>query len=190
MDVRARKAATRRLVLSRRSRLATPERELKARAIATRVLDLEPVRSASTVLAYVSHASEVPTRGLLSALLERGTRLLVPYVAGDGAMRATEIPTLGELEPGYRGIHEPVHRFPVEPGTAQVILLPGVAFDARGGRLGYGGGFYDVYLAHARGVLRVGVCFELQVVDEVPMEPHDQGVDLVVTEERVIEAHT
>ena len=70
-----------------------------------------------------------------------------------------------------------------------MIVVPGVAFDARGGRLGYGGGFYDRFLASAgEGAIRIGICFEVQVVDEVPMAGHDLRVDAVVTEQRVLRA--
>jgi 5-formyltetrahydrofolate cyclo-ligase len=140
------------------------------------------------VLAFVSISSEVPTSMLLGATLEAGKTLLLPYVAEDGALRAAAVSSLAELQPGYRGIPEPRARLPVDPASAGVIVAPGVAFDARGGRLGYGGGFYDAFLRAAAGVPRVGICFEVQLVDEVPMAEHDERVDVVVTEERVVRA--
>ena len=103
-------------------------------------------------------------------------------------MRAAEVGSLAELEPGFKGILEPRTRMPVDPSTADVVIVPGVAFDARGNRLGYGGGFYDSFLSECGDVPRIGVCFEVQVVDEVPVAEHDLPVDVIVTESRTIEA--
>lgn len=186
MDVQARKDRLRRLVLGRRARLDPAERAARGDALLTRLMALPEVAAAPTVCAFVSFSSEVPTEPLLRALLGSGKRLLIPYVAEDGDLRASPISSLDELAPGYRGILEPRARMPVAAGAADVIVCPGVAFDARGGRLGYGGGFFDAFLRAAPNRPRIGICFELQVVEEVPMAGHDERVDAVVTDERVI----
>lgn len=174
------------MVLSRRARLDPDERAARGAAVVERALALPEVRDAPAVLAYVSIRSEVPTGDLLRAVLEGGRTLLLPYVADDGALRAAVVSSLDELEPGYRRIPEPRGRIPVAVSAAGAIAVPGVAFDARGGRLGYGGGFYDALLAAAPEVPRVGLAFECQVVEEIPVTEHDQRVDVVVTEERAI----
>ena len=186
METTVRKATIRRLVLSRRGRLDPAERAEKGAALIDRLMHLPEVSEADPVLAFVSITSEVPTAMLLQAVLFAGKGLLLPYVADDGALRAAAISSLDELEPGYRGIPEPRGRLPVSPESSGVVIVPGVAFDERCNRLGYGGGFYDVFLRAAGNVPRVGICFEVQVVDEIPLEDHDEGVDIVVTEERVI----
>jgi 5-formyltetrahydrofolate cyclo-ligase len=188
MDLRARKDAIRRVVLSRRARLGTDARAEMGGAIAERLLALPEIADARAVLAFVSISTEAPTALLLESVLGAGKTLLLPYVADDGALRAAAVGALAELEPGYRGIPEPRARLPVEPASAGAIVTPGVAFDARGGRLGYGGGFYDAFLRAAPGVPRIGICYEVQLVDEVPMSEHDERVDVVVTEERVVRA--
>lgn len=100
-------------------------------------------------------------------------------------MRVAEITSIDDLVPGYRGIREPARKEPASEVDAAIV--PGVAFDERGGRLGYGGGFFDRFLESLDpGVPVVGVCFDAQIVEEVPREPHDRAVDLVVTERRVI----
>ena len=186
METAVRKATIRRLVLSRRGQLDPADRAERGVALIGRLLHLPEVSEADPVLAFVSITSEVPTAMLLQAVLKTGKRLLLPYVADDGALRATAISSLDELEPGYRGIPEPRARLPVSPDSAGVVIAPGVAFDEQCNRLGYGGGFYDVFLRAAGSVPRVGICFDVQVVDAIPIEDHDESVDVVVTEERTI----
>ncbi|HEX9712337.1 MAG TPA: 5-formyltetrahydrofolate cyclo-ligase [Actinomycetota bacterium] len=186
MDSDTRKATIRRLALARRSRLDPAERSRGGAQIVRRLLELPEVAGADPVLAFVSIRSEVPTDVMLSAVLDAGKTLLLPYVADDGSLRAAPVSSLAEIEPGYRGIPEPRPRLRLVKAEPAVIIVPGVAFDATGARLGYGGGFYDRYLAAAPGVPRVGVCFEAQLFEEIPVEPHDEPVDIIVTEERAI----
>lgn len=180
------KQVVRRTALTRRSRLSPEERRALGDSVAERLLALPEVRGAASVLAYASFGSEVPTDALVERLLAMGIRVLVPWVEGS-ELRAAEIRSLEDLAPGYRGIREPVAREAVDPDV-DVVLVPGVAFDAAGRRLGYGGGFYDSFLAAVpRRARRVGLCFEVQVVDEVPADPEDETVDVVITEARMID---
>ena len=182
LDVR--KATVRRFVLARRGRLSAQEREAAATSVAARVARLPDVAAAGTILGFASFGTELSTDPVMRWVFSSGKRLLVPYVEG-AALRAAVIGSEEQLAPGYRGIREPVHRVPVDAEEADVVLVPGVAFDPAGRRLGYGGGFYDAFLAGIPGgVSRVGLCFDLQVVDEVPAGPNDEGVGLVVTELR------
>ena len=185
-DQANRKATVRRLVLAGRSRLSADERAAAGRAVADRLADLDEVATAAAVLGFASFGTELPTDPVMAWVLASDRRLLMPYVDG-GALRAAEVRSVEELAPGYRGIREPVQRTAIDPGEADVILVPGVAFDSRGRRLGYGGGFYDAFLAGIeRRAPRVGLCFDLQIVDEVPADAGDESVDLIVTPERVI----
>ena len=186
MSSPARKDTLRRLVLASRGRIDPQERVDQGAACVQRLLGLDEISAAERVLAYVSVGSELRTGTLLEALLSRGSTLLLPYVADDGMLRASEIRSTAGLAPGYRGIPEPRARMPVDPARADVVVVPGVAFDARGGRLGFGGGFYDRFLQACGDATRIGICFECQVVDEVPLEDHDQRMDIVVTPDRVI----
>jgi 5-formyltetrahydrofolate cyclo-ligase len=185
-DLAARKATVRRLALSRRGRLTAEERDAAGRGVASRLLDLPEVAQADAILGFASFGTEVPTDPAMADILRAGKRLLVPYVDG-AALRAAEVRSTEELAPGYRGIREPVERVSVDPGTAGVILVPGVAFDERGGRLGYGGGFYDGFLRTIGDrIPRVGVCFDVQIVEAVPVGSDDEMVTIVVSERRVI----
>lgn len=190
MDLSAKKDTVRRLVLARRARVDGVDREVAARAVADAVLALPELRGDEPVIGFVSIRSEIGTEPLLRALVEAGRALLLPYVAEDGTLQAAPVRSLEELDPGYRGIPEPRARLPVDPASAGAVIVPGVAFDEAGRRLGYGGGFYDRFLARCGAAPRIGICFELQVVDEVPAAEWDEQVDVVVTEQRVVRATT
>jgi 5-formyltetrahydrofolate cyclo-ligase len=185
-DLAARKATVRRLALARRGRLGAGEREAAGIAIAGRLLELPEIGEVDAVLGFASFGTEVPTDPAMESILRAGKRLLVPYVDGT-ALRAAEVRSVDELAPGFRGIREPVARVPVDALVAGVVLVPGVAFDDRGRRLGYGGGFYDGFLRTiGKRIPRVGVCFDVQIVDEVPAGSEDEMVTVIVSERRVI----
>lgn len=171
-----------------RAGIPQAERARLADRIAERVLELPEVRSARTVLAYASFGTEVPTEGLLRRLHERGARVLLPYLEGD-AIRAAEIAPGEELAPSAYGPPEPSWRIPVDPAEIDLVLSPGLAFDRRGHRLGYGAGAYDRFLARlAPTAAVVGLAFVRQIVEEVPIGPEDARVHVVVTEDGVLDA--
>lgn len=185
-DLADRKAILRRLALARRSRLSAEERLEAGRSIADRLFELPEVARAGAVLGFASFGSEVPTDPAMERVLRSGKRLLVPYV-DERSLRAAVVKTVEDLAPGFRGIREPKRRDPVPATDADVVLVPGVAFDARGQRLGYGGGFYDAFLdSLPPKIPRIGVCFDIQIVEEVPAGEHDELVGVVVSERRVI----
>jgi len=187
-DLVTRKATVRRLVLANRSRVSPANRTAAGAAVAGRVAALPEIAKARVVMGFASFGTELPADPVMAWALSSGRRLLVPFVDGS-ALRAAEVASLEDLAPGYRGIREPLRRTAVDPAEADVVLVPGVAFDLAGRRLGYGGGFYDSFLAEIDPlVTRVGLCFDLQVVEEVPAGDHDARVGAIVTERRVIRA--
>jgi 5-formyltetrahydrofolate cyclo-ligase len=182
----SRKDAVRRLALLARSRVRAGDIAPASHEAARLAMSLPEIQDASSVLAFASFGGEIPTDPLLELLLASGKTLMLPYVdTQDGAMRAAVIHSLDDLVPGFRGIRQPASRVPA--AAAEVAVVPGVAFDERGTRLGYGGGFYDRYLEEiVPGVPVVGLCFDAQVMEDVPLEPHDRVVDVIVTEKRII----
>ncbi len=133
---------------------------------------------------YRSTSGEPSTDALLADLLARGARVAVP------ARRGTEygwawVDAATRWRKQAHGILEPVGAEPAAPGDLRVVLVPGVAFDAQGGRLGHGRGHFDRLLAHGD-ALRVGLCFENRLAEAIPMEPHDVRMDVVVTEKRML----
>ena len=139
------------------------------------------------MLLFYSFGTEIPTAVLVRRLLTRGWRVLLPYLRDETHMEAGEIRPGDPLEPTGYGPKEPARRVAVEPGDVDAVVTPGLAFDAAGRRLGYGGGYYDRYLSrlHPHAV-RIGIGFASQVVDEVPEEAGDERVDLIVTDEGVV----
>ncbi len=103
-------------------------------------------------------------------------------------MQAAEVRAGDALDQTAYGPREPRERIAVDPETVDVVVTPGLAFDREGNRLGYGGGYYDRYLARmGDAILRVGVAFSLQLVGRVPHEHEDQPVDVVVTDQGVLD---
>ncbi|GIU96804.1 MAG: 5-formyltetrahydrofolate cyclo-ligase [Actinomycetota bacterium] len=185
-DLGAAKRALRRAVLERRDAIPPSERARAAAAIVRAFLDLPELEGARRVMAFVSFGSEVPTGGLLEALRERGAEPLVPRLAG-GEIEAVPWSPAGPMRRTAFGALEPIGVEPVDPGTIDAVAVPGVAFDPRGGRVGYGGGYYDRFTRRLRvGVPRIALAFDLQVVETVPEGPDDGRVDLIVTERRVL----
>jgi 5-formyltetrahydrofolate cyclo-ligase len=187
-DLTTRKATVRRLVLANRSRITPANRQAAGAAVAGRIVALPELAKARVVLGFASFGTELPADPVMSWVLSSGRRLLVPYVDGE-TLRAAEISSLEDMAPGYRGIREPVERTAIDPAGAGAALVPGVAFDEGGHRLGYGGGFYDAFLAGLDpSIPRVGLCFDLQIVDGVPTGEDDESVGVIVTERRVVRA--
>jgi 5-formyltetrahydrofolate cyclo-ligase len=181
------KADLRRRMRQARDAISSHDRARMAEAVAQRLLELPEAASARTLLLFYSFGSEVGTGGIVARIRAQGKHLLLPYVEGD-AMEATEVREGDELIRAPYGAREPARRVPIDPVEVDMVVTPGLAFDRRGHRLGYGGGFYDRYLARLRpGTVRVGIGFAVQVVDRVPAGPGDQRVDLVVTEAGVID---
>jgi 5-formyltetrahydrofolate cyclo-ligase len=171
-----------------RSGIPAADRPALAARAEARLLSLAEVRDARAVLLFYSFGSEIPTAVLLRRLLERRVRVLLPYLDPDAReMEAAEVRPGDPLHPTEYGPREPARRVPVDPSSLDVVVTPGLAFDRRGHRLGYGGGFYDRYLERLHPhALRVGIGFAVQVVDEVPVEERDQRVDLIVTDAGIV----
>ncbi len=152
--------------------------------LAARVLALPEVVSARVVAAYVGVGLEVPTAPLLDGLAARGARVLLPVLLADDGLAWGAY--AGRLVAGRRGLLEPAAA-DAALAEADVVVVPGVAYDALGRRLGRGGGSYDRALATVT-VPVVAMALDEEVVDEVPVEPHDRRVDVVVTPTRVLRA--
>ncbi|MBC7342442.1 MAG: 5-formyltetrahydrofolate cyclo-ligase [Clostridia bacterium] len=159
----------------------------KSSAIAREVLNLAAYRRAQTIMTYVAFRNEVRTEIIIREALAQGKRVAVPLCSKARrqliASQLLDFP--GDLAPGTWGIPEPKPEAlrPLDPQAIDLVIVPGVAFDRRGYRLGYGGGYYDRFLLRlGQGSVSVGVAFSLQVVDELPCEERDRPVNLVITE--------
>jgi 5-formyltetrahydrofolate cyclo-ligase len=180
------KEALRAEMRRRRAAIPAAERLAAAAAIDDVVLSLPEIAAARTVMLFYSFGSEVPTSGMAERLLAGGHRLLLPFLE-TGAMEAGEVRPGDSLVRTSYGPKEPAHRVPVHPGDVDAVVTPGLAFDRAGYRLGYGGAYYDRYLARLTPEApRIGIGFAVQLVDRVPHGPADERVDLVVTEAGVV----
>jgi 5-formyltetrahydrofolate cyclo-ligase len=140
------------------------------------------------LLGSASTGGEMDAWTAQEAWLAAGGRLALPRVVGEGALEWHLVASRAQLIPGFRNIPEPDPATAprVDPATAHLVFVPGIAFDRQGGRLGRGGGYYDRLLATLpREVIRIGIAHEFQLVDAVPREPHDARVDWVATDAAV-----
>ncbi len=181
-------------VLKMRDELTVGERDEKNRVVHHRFLELiQNIKSASIFL-YVSFRSEVDTHGLIEQLLAEKKIVTVPLVSlHDRKMTAIRLlDPKNDLIPGYCGILEPRKELLLERGIdhrcIDIVVLPGSVFDERGGRLGYGGGYYDRFLANEilPSATRIALAFDFQVRKKIAQESHDQPVDFIITEKRVV----
>jgi 5-formyltetrahydrofolate cyclo-ligase len=180
-----RKARLREESLRRRAAIPPGERARASLLIRSRLLALPEVQEASRVFTFISHGMEIHLHPLIDLLDARGVRVSVPRVVGPGVMIAAEFLGWDDLIEGVMGILAPPSTEPA-PFPVEIVITPGLAFDPHGGRLGYGGGYYDRWFGIHPGPLRVAVAFEVQMVESVPMDEGDEPVDVIVTESRVI----
>jgi 5-formyltetrahydrofolate cyclo-ligase len=187
------KPELRRALGEARRSLGSAARRERSRRIAAACRGLGAFAAADVLCSYVNFREEVETAEFIASLLDEGRRVAVP-VHLHGAPQPfvfAEIRSLAELTPNHFGILQPPHEAARYLPTAAIalFLVPGLAFDPAGLRLGYGLGFYDrAFAAAAPGALKVGLAFDLQIVPRVPADLHDVPMDVVVTENRVLRA--
>ena len=180
------KRALRREIRGLRDGMPLQERTRKSAAIADRLMSLPEVRDARTVMAFASFGSEVETAGILERLDAAGTRVALPRIV-EGEIVPVAFRPGDEVTAAGLGAPEPLDGAVVPEAEIDVIVTPGLAFDDHGFRTGYGGGYYDRFFRRARAdAFRVGICFSLQRVPEVPHGAMDLPVDAVVTEDEVV----
>ena len=138
---------------------------------------------------YAHTQYEIDTGPMLAALVSRGIRVAFPRALVDKrrlSFHFSSSPTA--MAVGKLGILEPLAQDP-KASNLDVVIVPGLAFDRRGGRLGQGHGYYDRYLAESE-TMALGVAYESQLLEELPLAPHDHLMDMIVTESRIIDCRT
>jgi 5-formyltetrahydrofolate cyclo-ligase len=181
----------RKQILGARDLLGARERQEKSRAAMQNFWSLPEIKHWSTLFVYVNFRSELETLELIQSCLSKGKRVAIPLVE---ASTVSMIPLLiqdpeKDLVPGYYGIPEPDPEKSLRVAASEIdaVVIPGSVFDIHGGRLGYGGGYYDRFLVNdAPRAKRIGLAFEMQVVENVPVQPHDQLLDILITEKRIV----
>jgi 5-formyltetrahydrofolate cyclo-ligase len=192
-DISTLKKQVRKEKLLWRKSLSPDEARSKSLLIAASVRALPEYAAAKCVLFYVSaKANEVDTHALIREALANNVRALVPVTDFDrGALAVAHIRAMEELVPARFGLLEPDPKRArlASPDDADIIIVPGVAFDREGRRVGFGGGYYDRLLS-GNGALAVALSYEGQLVDKAPVGAHDVPVDVIVTEQAVYRAAT
>jgi len=182
--VREEKAALRTRLLAARAELTQEQRTAAGRAIRDALLERPEVQMAGTIAAYYSVGAEPDTRGLVFALWKRGSYVLLPRLRPDGDLDWASYEGPESLVPGPRGLLEPGEppRGPGAVARADVVLVPALAVDRAGNRLGRGGGSYDRALARVGPLVPlIALVYDAELVDRVPAEPHDVKVRAAVS---------
>jgi 5-formyltetrahydrofolate cyclo-ligase len=190
-DLKEKKSEIRAETLARRNALSDEERSEKSKAIMECLFDFANFLEARIILFYVNANSEVATEAMISKALAYEKIVAVPWVdQKERQILPLKINDLNrDVQPGYRGIREPIAQrckaIPVK--NVDLAIIPGVAFDERGGRIGHGTGYYDKFIPMLDVTTRkVALAYECQIVPQIPMEPHDRYIDIIITERRII----
>ena len=165
----------------RERKRAMTEEEIVSRSEKLGVLfaQSEAYKNAKTIYGYLHYNQEVRTVPMLEQALKDGKKVAVPKVYGD-EMKFLYLDDLTKVSKGYAGIPEPIADGPVADDETALVLMPGLAFDPQGHRIGYGGGFYDKFLAAEPNHPTLALCYEFQLLPELDTEEHDIPVDTVL----------
>lgn len=169
--------------IAEQKRAMTPEQiEAASQRLAERLFQTDAYHNALSIYGYLSYNQEIRTLPILRRAMIDGKRVAVPKVYGD-EMRFIWMDDLSLVAPGYYDIPEPIADGPVADDELALMLMPGLAFDPEGHRVGYGGGFYDRYLAAHPDHKLVALCYGFQLVDHLDCEAHDIPVHRVIPDE-------
>lgn len=185
MDIREQKKTIRKTVRELKKTTPKERQEMASLAIQEKILAMEEIRSAATILLYYALPDEVDTRVLLRRLSNReegNKKVILPVVEGEFLILKEYIPS--DVKEGYREILEPQGEECINPAEIEIAVIPGVAFDSSCNRMGRGKGFYDKLLPHLK-CRTIGLGYGFQIVEKIPCEPFDKPLDCVVTEDAI-----
>lgn len=181
----------RREILKLRDNLSFRDRFKKSTIIKNHLISFDPIKTATNIFSYVNFRSEVETIDFIKSIVKKKNIFVPLTIVENFELLAVQITSPDtQLQPGYCNIPEPIPKLRetsvIDPKKIDIVIVPGVVFDHKGGRLGYGGGYYDRFLSKNEAqALRIGLAFEIQMVDNVPLKAHDELMDMVVTEKKV-----
>jgi 5-formyltetrahydrofolate cyclo-ligase len=191
------KKRLRELLLAKRDGITKENKKIKDSAIRRRLFSLEYFKEAKTILFYASFRSEADTIKAIQNTLKLKKRVALPVVDTEHKqLKLYEVHDISELSLGCMGIPEPVaaRALSMSLNEIDIEIIPGIGFDLKGNRLGYGAGYYDKLLSHkskrfskTKGrITTIALAFEEQITEKIPSEPHDIRVDVIVTDKRLI----
>ncbi|MFL0252338.1 5-formyltetrahydrofolate cyclo-ligase [Clostridium neuense] len=176
------KSELRKKILEIRNSIDVYEKQVKDSKIFNNIINSYQYKHSNNIFIFVSYSSEVDTHKVIEYSLKNGKRIFVPKVISKKlGMEVIEIRGFSDLKRSKYGILEPCENNYIRPEEIDVAFIPGLAFDKKGGRLGYGGGFYDRYLKLLKkSTAKIGLCYSFQVIENVPMEEYDIRIDGII----------
>ena len=172
------KQELRRMIREKKRAMTVAEIETKSEALGELFRQTDAYRNAKTIYGYLPYNQEVRTVAMLEQAIRDGKRVAVPKCYGD-EMKFIFMEDLSLVEKGYANIPEPIADGPIADDETALVLMPGLAFDPQGHRIGYGGGFYDKFLAKEMHPT-LALCYDFQMLDHLETEQFDIPVDTVL----------
>ncbi|MCD8180738.1 MAG: 5-formyltetrahydrofolate cyclo-ligase [Firmicutes bacterium] len=170
----------------RAKRRALTADEVRARSEKIKGNALKCIGGAREVCVFLSAFKEPDTAGIIQSLLTDDARVIVPVTDTDtNTITPSYLDDLSGLKKGAYGIYEPSRVNPARISGIDAVLVPGLAFDRRGGRMGFGRGYYDRFLSECRSI-KIGLCYDFQLLDKIPTESHDVPMDYIITEKEIL----
>lgn len=173
------KSILRKAISAQKRALSQSQIETMSQSLTQQFLNHPLYQKATAIFGYLPYNQEVRTVPLLEQAQKDGKRVAVPKVFGD-TMEFLWLDDLSQVAPGAFNIPEPILDTPIAQDETALVLMPGLAFDKEGNRMGYGGGFYDKYLSLHPNHPTIALCYHFQVLDHVETEAHDIPVDAVI----------
>lgn len=178
------KEAIRRTIIAKRTAQAFLQKDKNDKAITRRLKNMPSFKRAKVFFTYLSHTGEVSTDALIKQFFDK-KKIVVPVVRNK-RIKVCDLKFCGKFKSGKFGIREPKDCvFTDDPESIDVVIIPGIAFDKTGHRIGFGGGYFDRFLKKIH-CTTIGLAYEFQIVEKVPAKKYDVAVDYIVTEERAI----
>ena len=168
-------------------RVKEDEVKIKSDEIRQRLLGVERVKQAKTICTFISAFKEPDTVEIIKELWEQDKKIVVPITdIESGTLSLSYINSMDDMKKGAYGILEPKTVRKADENNIDVILVPGLAFDRNGGRMGFGKGYYDRLLESSKAV-KIGLCYDFQILEKIPTESHDVPMNFVITEKEILE---
>ncbi|MEN6395767.1 MAG: 5-formyltetrahydrofolate cyclo-ligase [Methanoregula sp.] len=177
------KDRVRQILRRKKDEMKPEDRQSKSHAITRHVMEI--IKDGETVMAFTSKEKEVNTKPLILALFEKGNPVVVPIIQKeDISLRLSYLRDFSALVPSTFGVPEPIgSEIPAEAYDIDTIILPMLGFDRAGGRIGYGAGYYDRFLAKNPNLRKIGIAFACQEVERLPVDENDIRMDYIITED-------
>lgn len=176
-------------ILDNRSKLGKIQHKIFSETIINQIYESSFYKDAKTIMTFISFGDEVDTHDFIKRSMKDHKKVVVPITfPKTKEIKPSEILDFDELEIGFYNILTPKEEFIrwIDPKDIDLAIVPGIAFDRHGYRVGYGGGYYDRFLSKYSDIIKVGIAFDLQLIHSVPKEEFDIPVDIIITEKEII----